>query len=441
MPRGLATRVQTALGWAVIAPAALLARTAAAEPGVEWRAPAECPSAAQAATEIDKLRAPGTSAAAQAHVEIRRESALSLQARVAVRAQGQAREHVLRDADCTALTRAAALVVAMAAEPKDLAREQGKGKPQPTAAEADASSTPPTASGTTQPTAAGAPGTQPRAGKTGADARNRASAGEGGSEGDPVPPLAAPRQPDPSNVPEAGAKVTAAAAPSSAQERVVLPVPLPDRRSASPGPRVTLTMQPTEAERRDRGEPGSTKDANEGARRIRGFVSAAVGASTGIVPNLAPSALMSAGVLTRELRAAVRLGYLPRQHAWLDAAAGTGGHVALTSAAAEGGYRLHLSALEVPLFGGIEGGLFSADANGVEEHSARREAWLAAFAGSGLGVTWEKRLGVALRVEGVVALRRPSFALASADGAQRLVFHQPSALGARVYLSLELQFL
>jgi hypothetical protein len=58
-----------------------------------------------------------------------------------------------------------------------------------------------------------------------------------------------------------------------------------------------------------------------------------------------------------------------------------------------------------------------------------------------LALTWDRLVGVALRAEAVVALRRPSFALANADTAERLVFHQPSPLGARVYLTVELQFL
>jgi len=528
---GMGTTLRVWLGLAVLGSTAPRVR-ADADVDVEWSAPAECPSAKKARAQIARLLGTdGRVTTGQARVEIARTSLEELRARVVLRSEGGAREQVLTDADCSALTRAAALVVAMALEP------QAPSVPQPSAAQRPPATTRPAttdALGTPTPppraaddiTAPGrigsgwarAPQAAPRPpattrpdtptpppGAAGgihgasrndfesartlqADARDGrgersscAARADGSGLGRDLPGDAGGSQaavqvgeladadavaqsgeravpggqstehatadqktatpPTAAHSPGAGVLTravlaTAAGSDRGGAERIRLPMPRPDReRSVTDSPlrRRQLQRAPTDAP-----EPPQA-GASSSRRHPHGFVGLAGGVASGIVPNLAPTGVVSAGIASHALRAALRFAYLPGQRTWLDETQGVGGHVSLASVAAELGVRLHLSPFEVPLLAGLEGGWFRADALGVQEHEARSSGWLASFVGTGLAYSWGGLWTLGLRAEASLALRRPSFALARDGSTEPRVFHRPQPLGARVFIGLEMQ--
>jgi hypothetical protein len=386
------------------------ARAQAGE-NLEWHAPEGCPAAGQARAEVARLLGADPSALAlRASVQIERISSQELRARVALQHGPAVREQVLRDADCMALTHAAALVVSMALEPA--AR---RSSPQPSASQE-------VVAGVPRGAAVSSP--QPSASQ---DVASGVPRGAGREPSVPLPPEVSQAEDAPAVAP---AEVPVP------PERIALPVPLPGREPSAGSP--LQRPQLTAAVPRDRAEPALQRTA-AGAAALRGFVALAGGVASGPLPGLAPWGMLSGGILTSQLRAALRLAYLPGQSALIAGAGGAGGRVSLASAAAELGWRLRWSALEVPLLVGLEAGLLRADATGVPDHAARSGGWLAAFLGSGLAYSWDRSWSIAARVEGLLALQRPKFALERAGSADSVVFHQPRLLGARVWLALELQ--
>jgi hypothetical protein len=165
------------------------------------------------------------------------------------------------------------------------------------------------------------------------------------------------------------------------------------------------------------------------------FVGAAAGLSGGIIPRLAPTFGLHVGMSRDVLCAALRLAFAPAQSAQLPAAGGAGGSVALASAALEGGLRLRALGFEFPMLAGLESGLFLARGLGVAERSTDVSDWLAGYLSPGVSRAWGERLRLFLRLDGLLALRRPRFALEAPEGER--VFHQPDRLAARIYLGLD----
>jgi hypothetical protein len=107
----------------------------------------------------------------------------------------------------------------------------------------------------------------------------------------------------------------------------------------------------------------------------------------------------------------------------LQPSTGAGGKVALASASIDGGLRWQFSSFEVPLVAGVEAGLFDSIGQNVPSHVRRSAAWLATYLGSGIGLQLTPVLAAGVRVEGLIALLRPEFALN--HGNEPLVFYQP----------------
>ena len=440
---GHGTRLHATLAWALLAQAWWVRPAAHAQNGLtlDWRAPAECPSAEQAQAELARLlsravSAPSTSTA-EARIAIERISAQQLRARIAVRAAGALREQALSDGDCNALTHAAALVVAIAIAPAERGRAALREPRARAALRREATELAGMRSSEVEPKSESpaaqrdlAGGAQQQAESAAAGARSQA-------------------QIEPGLIASAVGTQPLAASAASPEARILqpanaalTPAPQASTRRALPEPSaVTTTARAAAAPVALVDHPGQPTGpaANGGERELRTVLGLALGLSSGVIPNLAPSGMASAGIATHRLRVALRFGYAPSQRALLDKPSGVGGQVALVSAAAEIGLRLYVSGLEVPVYGGLEAGLLRADAEGVADHTARARAWLAGFLGSGLSVHWSRGFGMSLRVEGILPALRPSFALATQDGAESRVFHRPAALAARAFMGLELQ--
>jgi CubicO group peptidase (beta-lactamase class C family) len=168
------------------------------------------------------------------------------------------------------------------------------------------------------------------------------------------------------------------------------------------------------------------------------FFAAGGGAAVGMLPQLAPSAALSFGVLGAGWRAALRIGYAPAQHATLEDPPGVGGRVSLANIAAEGGFRWQWGRLEVPLVAGLESGFFVAEGEGVETHAPELAAWLASYLSSGASYALTRVFCLGFRVEALVALRRPQFAVESSAG-QQYPFYRPAPLGGRLFVELEVR--
>jgi hypothetical protein len=349
----------------------LLPLAAAAEARVAWHAPADCPSPAAAEAEIAQLVQADLRTFPNelfASVEISHSSDQELRARVAVRAGGRVREHVLSDTSCVALTRAAALVVALAFEP---AKE---------------------------------PAPSPR------------RIPERTSDPSPTPPLEPPLV---TQTPTAAANTSAAPKPE--------PEPEPTREP-TPEPEPTITTTTSDNTPVDPPSPP-----------LKVLLGGALGLTQGILPSLSPFGAVSVALMNHDLYAALRLSYSPRQHVQLDVPQGAGGTVSLASAALEAGFLSHLPPLEIPLLAGLETGVFVARGTGpMTEADTQVVDWLAGYLSTGLAFTWNDRWRAGLHLDGLLALRRPNFAL-DTDAGGRFTLHQARLLSVRVYLTIELR--
>jgi hypothetical protein len=198
-----------------------------------------------------------------------------------------------------------------------------------------------------------------------------------------------------------------------------------------------------EADSADVADRESNRGSSSGGNGV-GFSLGVAGAlGVGVLPNIAPGVAISAALLGSRWRLGLRLGYAPAQRSelpnppanLLQPSVGAGGKVALANAAVDGGFRWQFSSFEVPLVAGVEAGLFDSDGENVANHVRRSAAWLATYVGSGIGLQLTPVLAAGMRIEGLVALLRPEFALN--HGNKPLVFYQPSPLGGRVSLGLE----
>jgi hypothetical protein len=386
---------------------------ASAQPSVSWSAPADCPSAAQARNEITQLlgrRLTTIEVALAANVRVDHTADDEFRATISIRSSSTTRERVLTDVDCSVLTRATAVVVALAIDPTARSAVMD---PVPTARPA---------------AAAGRP-----------IAHDRGHANTVAADPD-SPASTILRAPD--------AETSPASVPTAAPDRAVVRAPAAAVEAAPV--RSAETAQPTAAESSARpphaDAPPNSAEQDRTVPREQSEISVNFAVSTGIefgvLPGVAPTFGASTGLLAANWLASLRIGYAPAQHATLEEPAGLGGRVALAHAAVEGGLRLRWTPLEVPLVVGLETGWFTAAGEGqaVSETQAKSAAWLATYLGSGLCVAWGSSFALGLRVEGLIALRRPSFALEStADPTVKPVFYRPAALGGRAFLEFEVR--
>jgi hypothetical protein len=195
--------------------------------------------------------------------------------------------------------------------------------------------------------------------------------------------------------------------------------------------------RPAAARETEAARPARASQRSHQPAQLGVVVGIAGGLSTGLVPHLAPTFAASAGLELGDWSAALRLGFTPEQHARLANPAAVGGKVSLASAALEAGFRPRALSLEFPMLAGVESGFFTARGEGLADAQTRILAWLAGYLSLGVAHTWSQRWRLGLRLDGLLALRRPRFAI-DLGTAEPALFYRPKLVGVRVYLGLDL---
>lgn len=169
--------------------------------------------------------------------------------------------------------------------------------------------------------------------------------------------------------------------------------------------------------------------------QLGGFVRAQGGLALGTVPGPAGAASLALGLLWRRVRLEFQpLFVAPRT----DTREGHELRAWLIAAAVSGCLRVGPRALEVPLCGGLEGGVMRGIATGPDGVRGASGGWLAVLVGTGLVWRVHPRVGLWLGVEGTGAVRRPKFLLSGAAGEVELF--KPLPVTLRVLLGIELRF-
>lgn len=172
---------------------------------------------------------------------------------------------------------------------------------------------------------------------------------------------------------------------------------------------------------------------------MRACAGADLGVSRGILPGRSVPFTLYAGLLRGLFVASARLTYAGPESAALREPAYAGGRVALIAAALQAGLGFRLGRLELPLSAGLESGLFVASGRGTETPERGRAAWLAGLGAAELHWMLLTRWLLRVRVEALVPMLRPRFALRAPDGSEQ-TFHRPDAVAWRSTVGFEVRF-
>jgi hypothetical protein len=169
-------------------------------------------------------------------------------------------------------------------------------------------------------------------------------------------------------------------------------------------------------------------------RRVAGLIRLDGGMSYGDLPEFGGGVAITAGVAFERWRLEVAGALWPTRRARLDAVAGAGADLLLSTATVRGCPAPTLGKVELPLCLGIEGGAMRGAGFGLDDARVAARPWVAAL--FGLGLAWPFAPRWALRVEAhaAVALLRPEFVV---EGAGRL--HRANAVVPRILVGLELR--
>jgi len=174
--------------------------------------------------------------------------------------------------------------------------------------------------------------------------------------------------------------------------------------------------------------------------RLQPWLGAALGLDAGNLPKLAPALALIAGLETSWSRAALRLTYAPAQRATASDLPGAAGRVGLAAAAIEAGLHWYLARLELSSLAGLEAGVFAArGSEGVSDPATTHQLWLGGYLSVKIALPLPANFTVGLRLDGIIALRRPSFVLRGDLGDNRTL-HRPNPVSGRGWLELELHF-
>jgi|GEM_PF-3259471 len=380
----------------------LLALPAFAQPRIDWQASEGCPSVDEGRAQIEQLlHAPLTELAIDlaAAVRLRRDAGSAFSATIEVLHDGVARKRVLHSADCAVLAHASAMIVALAIDPTARVDE-----PSSASGAHAATAVPATQLAGSPPTAASAPAAQ----------------AQPFSVSGAVPPTAA------SAAAVQAQPLSVSGSPSAAAQAQPLSV------SGSPP---TAASAPTVP--RSPAPPAS--EGGKGAG-LRPWLGVGLGLDAGNLPKLAPALALVAGLETSWSRAALRLTYAPAQRATASDLPGVSGRVGLAAAAIEAGLRWYLARLELSSLVGMEAGAFAArGSEGVSDQATKRPFWLGGYLAGRIALLANANFTVSLRLDGIIALRRPSFVLRGDLGENRTL-HRPNPVSGRGWLELELHF-
>jgi len=168
--------------------------------------------------------------------------------------------------------------------------------------------------------------------------------------------------------------------------------------------------------------------------RVGGFVRPQGGLVLGAVPGATGAVGLGLGVLWRRARLELQPMFVAPRTAVKE---GREVRAFLVAVAALGCYRVGRGALEVPLCGGLEGGVMHGAASGPDGVSAVG-GWFAALASAGAVWRVHPRVGLWTGVQGSASVWRPSFVLRGPG--QEVLLFAPEPVTLRVLGGLELRF-
>jgi hypothetical protein len=324
--------------------------------------------------------------------------ASGFEVRISLRIGDQRFERVLRDEDCGALARAAAMVVALAI---DVAvREQSP------------------------PATAAAVARRRKRGRT-RMLRDK-------------PPVA------PAPAPIAAIEPPPEVAPQEPQKPASTPAPAPastagpewaTSAAAARAPEPAATPTPPHA--RPRETERARKPSVRASSAPEGIVGSRAAIAAGLLPGIAFPLELFVGLTRGVLKVSLNLRGVPPR--WKQVTEDVGGSVALLAGALETGARLRSGAWELSAFAGFEAGRMRARSRGALDAKLGRAAWAAGLVGvelrRALGASW----GVSLRARGSAALRRPRFAVDRGDN-DLLVYYRPPAYAGELALGVDWRF-
>lgn len=371
---------------------ALAPSHARADAGIalDWRAPAECPSADQVMAKVDRLLGNRTArpAAPIAVVASVARDGSSFRVRIeARRAETQVRE--LKGASCTAVANATALILAMMIDPSVASADADAGAAEKAPA-APADTHAPSAPKPPISTAAGEP----------AETAKPSAPGENAED------LPAPHSP---NAPAGPAPP----APSG-----------PPKPPAAP-PRTETSEKPA-APAKTKAPPSDSGPAVSSG--LMAWAGVDVGSLPGAAVGFGIAGLARYGATQFELGA----GVFPDRSATLPERPSAGGDIGLVALSAGVCRALLEGLVELSPCASLELGLMHAAGFGVPSTERASVFWAGARGGGALTLRPVKPLGLHLRVEGLVPLTAPRFLL---DGVGEV--HQPSP-GLRAALGVSL---
>ncbi len=396
----------TALAW-------LSARDVrAAEPDawLRWRAPADCPRAAEVEARVATLLGGSASAAAELRVvgEVRRDGQRWV-LRLVARRGGGAQRRTLYHEDCAVLGEAAALLVALAVDPgavvidsriasllrrpapivRPSARESAPSVAKPSITTPGPTDGPLAVAPTDTPSIPVPPATDP--------------------SGSPAPPTSDPIPSDP--------------APPTSD-------PIPSDPSALPSPPTSVPPPAPPAT-----PPASPRSSTQPRSMLWPALRLAGGINTGATPGVSATIGGAAALgIGRFARVELLGNYATPTRTRLTGTPTAGATVSLTSGGIRGCGVPGRSIVEIPLCLGVELGSMRATGFGVDDSRTTRSLWAALDLGTGLVIVPTPRLALWLGLDGQLALVRPSFLIINGGEVWR-----SGPLGLRAWLGVEVR--
>lgn len=378
-PRALPrSAVQTALAFAVLALAlpALADTDPVAPISLRWSAPAGCPAESDVLAEVFRvLGGPpdfGSPRHLRAEGTILRKSDGAYRVHIVTDMGGAIGERDLSAPACAAVSKAAALIVALTFDPDALARKApADARPPPPPVPV----LPPAPPGSTAPVASG-----------GASGTSAPSASAPTGAGTPALPPPAPGS-APSGAPPARA---------SSPGRSAVEPPSTGAASPSPGPNTP----------REAGAPSFSSSVP-----VRFSMAPRVSASVGALPGAAVGIGGAAGVLVGRVRVELAGAYWPDRTTTL--ASGASGQFRLGVGEGRVCYRALARPVEVAPCLGFEIGQISAEGLGVKSPGTGKSLWIAPLVEGTVALPIDTHFAIRLDLGVAVPARRPVFVFSS----------------------------
>lgn len=241
-----------------------------------------------------------------------------------------------------------------------------------------------------------------------------------------VPPAPASTAPSGPAAPANATPGPPAPATTPAPQALVVPPPLlaPGPAPLSPG-----QAQPPASARADAPPSANSRTPSRNSA-LHLDLWAGGGLGLGLLPRVAPTAALGLTLAGRRWEAELSGHYWALQRTTYEG--GLGGRFVHGHAAARGCGAWERGRVRVPVCAGLAVGGLTGEGTGDLTPQVARSLWLGLLAGAGVRVALHPRIGLLLRAEAVLGLRRPGFVLEPARG---LVF-RPDIPGFSAFLAL-----